>query len=179
MINKLFVFDLDNTLVKTNRANNNSYKEAILAVTGKNVEIKKKRFTRSDLSGVLPNLSVSQIAEIAREKEKCYARHISETILNKQLVKILKLLKESSNETILLTESRKTRAQQVCEYYALTQCFTQQYYLEDYEGKGKYQYLTTLKKSLELVVLFENEQLEIQRAIKNGISENQIIKVVF
>lgn len=179
MIKKIFVFDLDNTLIKTNRANNNSYKEAIFAVTGRNVEIKKERFTRIDLSSVLPNISASQITEIVAEKEKCYAKHIYETTLNKQLVKILKLLKDSGNETIMLTESRKTRAQQVCEYYDLTQYFSQQYYLDDYGETSKYQYLKMLKKSLEPIVLFENERLEIQRAIKNGMSENQIIKVKF
>lgn len=70
MADKFFLFDLDNTLVKTNRANNESYRDAILAIVGKNVEISKKRFTRNDLAEILPNLTEHQVAEIVKEKEK-------------------------------------------------------------------------------------------------------------
>ena len=70
---KYFVFDLDNTLVKTNRANNESYKDAILAVTGKKVTIKKSRFTRENLVSTLPDLSPNQIEKIINAKDiNCY-----------------------------------------------------------------------------------------------------------
>ena len=179
MSEKIFVFDLDNTLVKTNRANNESYKEAILAVTGKSVEINRRRFTRADLLNVLPNLSDSQIAEIVKEKEKCYEKHISETTLNKQLLKILNMLKSDGYNTVLLTESRKIRAQRVCNYYSLTPLFVNQYFKDDYINNDKYLFLKQLPYLLQNVVLFENEQAEIYRAMQNGISENQIIKFKF
>lgn len=176
---KYFIFDLDNTLVKTNRANNKSYEEAIKAVTGIDYRHKKTRFTRVDLSIAIPNLTPIQISEIIKVKEDFYIRHIQETALNVQLVKCLKLLKDCGEETILLTECRKTRAQQICDYYDLKQFFSREYYLEDYDGTGKYQYLKTLNMPLDYAVLFENEKTEIRKAKRFGINENQIITIKF
>ena len=180
MVNKkYFIFDLDNTLVKTNLANNNSYRDAIYAVTGIDIQIKQMRFTRTDLSYAIPNLSSNKISEIIKLKEDFYSKHIQETILNEQLVKILSFLKELGNETILLTESHKLRAKQVCEHYSLSQFFNKQYYKENIGTSGKYQYLKTQNIPFSSIILFENEENEIQKAIQNGIYENQIIKVKF
>lgn len=179
MQKKYFIFDLDNTLVRTNLANNNSYRDAIYAVTSVNVQIRRARFTRADLPVLLPYLSDIQIDEIIKLKESFYYNHIQETELNGQLVKCLRLLKEAGNETLLLTESHKLRAQQICDYYALTQFFNNQYYREDFGTSSKYRYLETLDIPFESIVLFENEHSEIRKAIHCGISENQIIKVKF
>ena len=176
---KYYIFDLDNTLVKTNKANNNSYHEAIHTVMDEDVHIRKKRFTRMDLSWAFPQLSSFQISEITRLKELYYVNHIHETVLNIQLVKCLKLLNNDGCETILLTESRRKRAQQICDYYALTHLFSKKCCFEDYNGKTKYQHLETLNVSLKSIVLFENDQMEIRRAVQNGISENQIITIKF
>ncbi|MBR5984180.1 MAG: HAD hydrolase-like protein [Bacteroidales bacterium] len=176
---KYFIFDLDNTLVKTDLANNNSYRDAIHAVTGIDIQIKQVRFTRADLSYAIPNLSSDKISEIIKLKEDFYSKHIQETILNEQLVKILSFLKELGNETILLTESHKLRAKQVCEHYSLAQFFNKQYYKENFGTSDKYQYLKTQNIPFSSIVLFENEENEIQKAIQNGICEYQIIKVKF
>lgn len=176
---KLFMFDLDNTLVKTNRANNESYKEAILNVTGKTLDFKKRRFTRVDLRKILPDLSDTQISEIVVEKENCYSRYIPGTILNKQLVKLLSVLKDDGCETILLTESCKERAVKLCDYYCLSQLFSKQYFKEDYPNGDKYMFLKQNSFISQSIVLFENESSEILRARKNGISEKSIVKVKF
>ena len=179
MIKTYFVFDLDNTLIKTNRANNNSYIDAIFAVTGKIIQIRKSRFTRADLSSVLPHLPAAQISEIIKMKEKLYSKHLKETSLNLQLVKCLKLLKCMGKETILLTESRKKRALQVCDNYAITEFFSQTYCLEDYGNGNKYQFLETLKMPMDSIVLFENERKESRKAMRYGIPESQIITIKF
>ena len=179
MADKFFIFDLDNTLVKTNRANNESYRDAILAIIGKSVEISKKRFTRNDLAEILPNLTEHQVAEIVKEKENCYNKHLSENILNTTLCQILVLLREEGCETILLTESNKTRALSVCEYFSLTQYFKKQYFKNDYPKGDKYLFLKQINIPMCRVVLFENEKKEIRRAIQNGIPEKQIIQVKF
>lgn len=176
---KYFVFDLDNTLVKTNRANNESYKDAILAVTGKKVTIKKSRFTRENLVSTLPDLSPNQIEKIINAKETCYSNYIAETNLNRQLVKILELLYDERFKPILLTESRKTRTQQVCNYHKVTHFFSNIYCKEDYPNLNKYEFLRSLGIQVETVVLFENEQTEIRKAIQYGLNENQIIRVKF
>ncbi|MBO4530395.1 MAG: hypothetical protein J5767_07125 [Paludibacteraceae bacterium] len=173
------MFDLDNTLIETNRANNDSYREAILTVLGEKVEFKKKRFTRSDLSNFFPNISSSQINEIVKAKDVCYINHISETTLNIQLVKILKFLNDECCEVILLTNSHKSRAKCLCDYYQLSKFFKKQYYKENYGDGDKYQFLTQKGIQLSSVILFENEQEEILKAIQTGINENQIINVKF
>ena len=179
MQKKYFIFDLDNTLVKTNRANNKSYEEAIKVVTGIDYRHKKPRFTRGDLALAISDLTPIQISEIIKLKEYFYTKYIQETALNVQLVKCLKLLKNNGEETILLTDSHKIRAQQVCNYYNLDEFFCQQYYLEDYNGTSKYHYLITKNFSLNSVILFENERNEIWKAKRFGIPKNQIITIRF
>lgn len=175
-----FVFDLDNTLVKTNLANNNSYKEAIRAVLDVDVKMKSHvRFTRKRLSTLFSHISPSVLSHIIELKENLFEEHLSETVLNSQLVKCLVLLNKNGCETILLTESRQIRAQQVCDFHDLGRFFCQKYYLEDYHNEIKYQFLYSKGIPRHSVILFENEQKEIQNAIRNGIYENQIIKVKF
>ena len=175
----VFVFDLDNTLVKTNRANNNAYKEAIRTIIGKEISIGYDRFTRSILSKVLPDLTTIQFDTIIKLKEDFYVNYLRETTLNKQLLKILKLAKESGCETILLTDSRKTRAKQVCDFHYLTPFFSRRYYKEDYGNVNKYQFLKSILPSSESVILFENAKKEIERALQHGLNENQIITIKF
>lgn len=177
--NRCFVFDLDNTLVKTNRANNESYKDAIQRVTGRKVIIRKSRITRNDLITILPDLSAAQIEKIIKAKEDSYANHIAETKLNRQLVKILELLNNEGYNPILLTESRKTRTQQVCNFHNVTHFFSNIICKEDYPDLTKYQFLRSLGIQAGAVVLFENEQTEIRKAIQYGLNENQIIIVKF
>ena len=65
MQKKYFIFDLDNTLVKTNRANNKSYEEAIKNVLGIKLQFKNKtsRFTRKNLTDISPQIATSQIRD--------------------------------------------------------------------------------------------------------------------
>lgn len=63
--NNIFVFDMDNTLIKTDKANNLAYSEAISSVLGVNCNIENgKRFTRNELKELFPQLSQAQIDEI-------------------------------------------------------------------------------------------------------------------
>ena len=48
-----------------------------------------------------------------------------------------------------------------------------------YPNLTKYQFLLSLGIQAGTVVLFENEQAEIRKAIQYGLNENQIIKVKF
>ena len=127
----------------------------------------------------LPEITTTQFDAIIKTKEECYINHISDTTLNVQLVKILKFLNSEGFETILLTDSRKNRTQQVCEYYSLTPLFDKIFCFEDYNGENKYRYFNSISKHSHPIVLFENDKVEIRRAMKNGISENQIITIKF
>ena len=176
---KYFVFDLDNTLVKTDSANTNSYAEAIKAITGIEIQISKTRITREKLSQYLPSLSSTQISKIIESKEELFIRHIKETILNQQLIKLLLLIKGQGEDTILLTECRERRAKELCSYWGISKFFDKQFYKENYSGASKYQFLQAIVAETKSVVLFENEHYEIQKALKYNLYENQIIKVKF
>ncbi len=175
----VLAFDLDNTLVKTDRANNNAYQEAIRSVSGREMPLGHSRFTREKLAKTLPDLDTTQLSEIVKLKERLYSSHLKETILNAQLFKILKLSSYSGFETILLTESHRSRAIQICKHHSLTQYFSKIYCRENYGGGNKYQYLRSITPSISEVILFENEKKEINKAIRHGINENQLITIKF
>lgn len=173
----IFVFDLDNTLVETNQANNMAYKEAIEKYIGRNVEIKRQRFTRTDLPIQFPHLSPSQIRKIVELKEELYRNYLCHTVLNKELFKTLKLLHTIGHETVLLTECRKSRAVQICSYHKLCPYFSYHFYKEDYNDRNKYTFLNEHVTHCSNVVLFENENAEIEKACEYGIPESQILTI--
>ena len=174
-----YVFDLDNTLVITNVANNESYKDAIRMVVNRNISISsRRRITRHNLITVVPDLSSVQVEKIIRMKELFFSRYMDSTMLNKYLTKMLKKLHECGNETILLTNSHMARALQVCSFYGLDQFFSSQYYFENYQC-NKYQFLKDKGYDMESIVLFENDSKSIRVAASNGIDINNIIKVKF
>ena len=77
--NNVFVFDMDNTLIKTDKANSLAYSEAISSVLGVNCNIENgKRFTRDELKELFPQLTQTQIDEIIDRKEKCFESYLSE-----------------------------------------------------------------------------------------------------
>lgn len=174
-----FVFDLDNTLIETNLANNKSYKEAIRQVADTDIEINPKhRFTREELSSSLKDLSKEKLSEIINLKEKLYTRYMNVSVLNKDLYTLLRILYTGGNETILLTNSRKKRANELCSYYSLSNYFSSQYFFED-SPQNKYQILSQKGYDLKHIVLFENDPIAIQAAVENGIKQENVIKVQF
>jgi len=176
---KTFVFDLDNTLVKTNRANNESYKEAIRIVTGYVLPVyTRKRFTRSDLRNYLPELSNDDFLRIVEKKENIFGDFIETTRLNRNLFTILRALHENGNKTILLTNCHKKRAIQLCMYYGLNLYFNEMYYYEDYQN-SKYEFLFNRGYDSGSIILFENEKKSTKEALKCGLDKRKIIKVKF
>ena len=174
-----FVFDLDNTLVKTNLANNNSYKDAIRLVTNIDIEINsKRRFTRKDLKECLHYLPNNQFSKIIDIKEKIFINHIDRTVLNSNLYTILRTLNISGNETLLLTNCHRVRALQLCSHYDLSQYFSYQFFYEDYP-ENKYHFLIQRGYDLDSIILFENDSYSAKCAIENGINKSNIIKVKF
>lgn len=176
---KIFVFDLDNTLIKTDVANNLAYSAAIHQVVNQEYVIDfAKRFTRSELHRLIPVLSQYQIERIVAIKEQLFGSYICKTILNKDLVNILKLQYKSGEHTILLTNSRSERAIQLCSYYNISQYFTQSFYYEDCRG-NKYSFLKSKGYDIRNIILYENDEFSIKDAIDNGIYLENIIKVGF
>lgn len=176
--NFVFVFDLDETLVKTNKSNNEAYAEAIKVITRKTILIKQERFTRNNIVSYFPNIDKNDIIKIIQLKENVFSNYLNKTLLNMQLYKILKLLNELNLTTILLTQGSKKRIEQILEYHSITTFFKQMYFKEDYKNSDKYTFLKD-NFDIEHLILFENEDEEIKKAKEIGLKENQIITIKF
>lgn len=174
-----YIFDLDNTLIYSDLANNFSYKEAVRNILNEDLNITAGRITRNDLKTMFPNLTTLQMSNIVHEKEKKYKTYFNMTILNTALVMILKYLSENNKRTILLTYSGKNRAEQLLKYHGIDNLFAEKYYKEDYGKNTKYKFATdVLAINSHNLVLFENETESLNDAVNNGIIKNNIIKIV-
>ena len=175
--NNVFVFDMDNTLIKTDKANNLAYSEAIRSVLSVNCNIENgKRFTRNELKDLFPQLTQTQIDEIIDRKEKSFESYLNETELNNNLFSILKCLHQEGHHTILLTNCHSGRAISLCNFYDLTKYFVRRFFYEDCLG-NKYTLLKSLGYDLQNVVLYENEEVSSSEAVTNGINLDKIVKV--
>ena len=177
--NNVFVFDMDNTLIKTDKANNLAYSEAIRSVLSVNCNIENgKRFTRNELKDLFPQLTQTQIDEIIDRKEKSFESYLNETELINNLFSILKCLHQEGHHTILLTNCHSGRAISLCNFYDLTKYFVRRFFYEDCLG-NKYTLLKSLGYDLQNVVLYENEEVSSSEAVTNGINLDKIVKVKF
>lgn len=175
----IFVFDMDNTLIKTDKANSLAYSEAISSVLGVNYNIENgKRFTRNELKELFPQLTQTQIVEIIDRKEKCFESYLNETKLNNNLFSLLKRLHQDGHHTILLTDCHSRRAISLCNFYNLTKYFVQRFFYEDCLD-NKYSLLKSLGYDLQNVILYENDETSSSEAVSNGIDLDKIIKVEF
>lgn len=118
---KLYVFDLDNTLVYTDLLNNMSYLFAIDKLNLENRIETKARITRDDIYiyySDLPNNIKTKLIEI---KQKYFVEHLDKTALN---IKLLELLcKIPVNNCILWTSAEQKRTKAILDYYDLTHRF--------------------------------------------------------
>lgn len=177
--NNVFVFDMDNTLVKTDKANNHAYSDAISSVLCEKCTIDpSKRFTRNELKKLLPNITQTQYNEIVARKEINFELYLNETELNQNLISILRSLHQEGNHTVLLTNCHSSRAISICNFYNLTRYFSQRFFCEDCLD-NKYSLLKSLGYDLQKVVLYENEDTAYSEAVSNGINFENIIKVEF
>ena len=170
---------MDNTLIKTNKANNLAYSKAISSVLGVKYSIdSSKRFTRNKLKALFQDLTQTQLSEIVARKERYFESYFKETELNQNLFRLLKCLHHEGCHTMLLTNCHSGRAIKLCNYYNLTKYFVQRFFQEDCL-ENKYTLLSSLGYDLQNVVLYENEEESSLEAVTNGIIFEKIIKVDF
>lgn len=176
---KTFVFDLDNTLVETDIANNLSYMDAISTVLNTNITCDFNcRLTRDRLYSLFPNLPYALYKSIIAKKNDCFDTHMGETTLNANLVEVLRQLHHNRYRTILLTNSHRNRAMSICNHYGISQLFSEKYFAEDKVGT-KYGTLIRKGYNISSIILFENEEEGAKEAIANGVTDKNIIKVKF
>nr|WP_315137481.1 HAD hydrolase-like protein [uncultured Capnocytophaga sp.] len=173
----IFLIDLDGTLVDTDYANYLAYHYAIKKIF--EIELsydRKKRFTRNDLKKIFPNIQVSDFEKIVRLKEDKYKDYLSKTVVNKDLMILLQNY-HKTNAVILVTKCHRERAKQTLSYHNLELYFTDKVFSE---GGNKYkEAINSLQLATSSVVVFEDDDTEIENAIKVGILEQNINKVIF
>ncbi len=174
-IGKIFFFDMDGTLVDTNRANFLAYNKAVKSVTNSKTDLiynPHKRFNRSDIKTSVPSLTEPDYERIIQEKEIYYDDFLNEMTLIVENVNILKKYSQT-NKTFLVTNGRKDRALTTLNYFGLTDKFNRIFFREfgDKDEKvNKFQNaISILGVSPNTIIAFENEEDEIKDALDAGI----------
>ena len=167
----ILLFDFDGTLVETDYANFLAYDKAVKLV--KNISIPYgyvKRFNRSCLTAVIPNLTEEEYCRIIREKENFYDLFLHTTKLNFGITKIL-CHYFSTNKTVLVTNSRKDRALKTLSYHGLLDKFSDFVFCgeNDIFHNKFLKALENLQLPVDKVVLFEDDALQLQCAKTVGI----------
>jgi len=167
----VFFFDLDGTLVDTDRANFLSYQEAARAVLGRRAYLNPlpgKRVDHRSIRTLLPHLTEDQHQRIISEKEKTYRSFLNETKLNTSLAGLIRKY-GGTNTMVLVTKGKKDRTMMVLEHHGLTDKLDH-ILAHGGEKDNKYQKaITELGLKPEHIVVFENEKTEVKNAQLAGI----------
>ena len=171
---------MDGTLVDTNLANFSAYKKAVDSVlqTDTNLVYNPKiRFNRSVLKANFPHLTDKELEKIIQVKESLYDEFLEVNRLIDENVEVL-LKYSKSNQTYLVTNCRKDRAIKTLNHFGLIDKFTNVFYriIDDSNGKvNKFENaLSILGVPPNIVIAFENEEIEILDAIQAGIPRENI-----
>lgn len=179
----ILFFDMDGTLIDTNRANILAYLAAIEAVTGSRPDFDMKqeiRLTRSSLYTILPNLDALEYKKIINEKENLYFSYLKETKIIPATINILKTYSKT-NRTVLVTNCRKKRALETLTYHGINNLFSDFCFRSEENNSSnkvnKYQNaLMQIGAFPKQIIVFENDVNEIEDALKTGIKNiNPII----
>lgn len=180
---KVLFFDMDGTLVDTDYANYLSFKKAIQSVIKPKQFLPfnpNERFNRTILQREFPNLNDNEYQEIIQLKERFYSENIGQTKLLPFANEILDSFFEI-NTTVLVTNCREDRAIMTLRQHGLTDKFKHKIFRKSIDKDQHINKFENALKTLELephmIILFENEQFEIEEALRAGIPINNIINI--
>ena len=175
-INKdsILLVDMDGTLIETNHANYLSYQKAIKDILSIDINCNfRERFTRKILRKIFPLIDDKIFNYIIKLKEKYYLEFIDKTHPNTPLINLLK--QYNTNKKFLVTKCSKERGIQTLTYHNLLCFFYDVIYATT---NNKY------REGIEIyslnptdIIIFEDDNLEIENALKTGILNQNIMKI--
>ena len=118
------VFDLDNTLVFTDKLNNESYNYALSQI-GKEKIVDVKRITRATVYSRC-ELTENEKQQIVRIKQEYFINNIYKIEKNNEL--ILKLRSLNPPQCVLWTKAEKVRTEAILKYLCIDKCFSNVFY---------------------------------------------------
>ena len=166
--------NMDSTLIFTNKANFLAYQEAILSICYLKIkDSHQQHFNRSKLQKLLPNATDSIIHKIILLKKQIYHKYLHFTHPNKALISFL--ASQKSKKIILNTNASKQRVYELLRHHNLFGLF---YKILCNKQDNKYQNLiVSFNLKPNEILVFEDEQKEITKAIQAGILKDNIIKI--
>lgn len=175
----VLLFDMDDSLIDTSRANLLAYLKAIRDVTGCRIESKyrppDKRFTRMSLHQISPKLSTSDIEAIITIKESTYIDFLKHTNTDSELLCILKKY-HNTHKTAIVTNCDELRATQTIKYHKL-HSFLSALFCRDTNDSNESKYkkaLNYFKVKPENAIVFDDDTIELCKAMNIGIPQHNI-----
>lgn len=124
--NSLYIFDLDNTLVYTDKLNNMSYLFAIDKLNLENRIDNNIRITRKDIYKKYKDLSNDMIEKLIEIKQKYFIENLDQTKPNLDLFEIL--YSNPIDICVLWTAAERQRVEAILDYYNLNNQFCHIFY---------------------------------------------------
>ncbi len=173
------LFDMDGTLVDTDRCNTRAYKVAISEIVGEKYanELDVVRINRTTLREKLSWLSNDELSRIVELKEDLYIQFIEDVTIVPYSLSILKSF-STANTIVLTTNARQNRVLQTIGHLCLKDYFDDIITRDDCNKKNKFS--TAIDKhhfNPDKVWVFENEKVQVEMAVEVGIKHKQIILI--
>lgn len=118
--NKKYIFDLDNTLVYTDKLNNDSYNYALKNIGLPQIN-KVKRITRETVFETYNFINITEKSKIIKLKNEYFINNLHITYMNELVVEVLK--RQNKDNCILWTSADETRVKALLEYYHINDLF--------------------------------------------------------
>lgn len=179
--NVSYIFtDFDDTVIYTSYANFLAYKKAVHEILNIDIFYIDERFTHNTLLEITNDKII--IDNIIKLKNKYYNDYLQYTYINYKLLNILKNIEYIN--VFLVTIGNRKRIENTLKYHNIQDLFDNQFFIQQSKiFSCKYlDVLMIINKynaniNLENIFIFENNDLEIVKAVNNGFKEDNIYKI--
>lgn len=176
-------FDMDGTLIDTDRVNYLAYRRALQEVTDgtQDIAFTYERFDGASLAKNFPNLTDVQRERIGDLKATYFSELVTETRVNDALAKLI-AASHQENRLVLATGCREKRAAELLEHHGLLRLFSRKIFKEDLLAAGsmnKYEHAFRLTGAcMRTSLIFEDEPGSVRMAESFGVPRRNIFKIV-